>query len=383
LKVILECQHAVGHPQPRGIGHYSINLIQALLKRKVNDYELTFFDYKKEMGNAERAEKFFGSFGVPISECNDLDYRIASRNEELYSNKSYNAWTNTKGDIYHFMHKVAIPTNIDGKVIVTVHDVMCKSHPEICAPGTAALLDEGIRRLEKIKPIVIADSQSSKQELLTYTTLDEKNIHVIYLSYDEANLYPDRTSVSDIVDGDYIFYVGALAPNKNIPRIINAFSIVAEKHKSLKLVIAGEVGKFDDKNSIEDALSSCPCRDRIIFPGYVTTEQKRRLYSNALCFLFPSICEGFGLPVLEAMACGCPVITSDNTSIPEVGGDAVLYVNAFDTEQLAFETQRVASSESLRKELETSGLAQAKTFSWDKTAKMCEEVYKIAGDLSV
>jgi glycosyltransferase involved in cell wall biosynthesis len=374
VKVILEAQHAVGHEEPRGIGHYSINLIQALLRRKAFEYELTYFDYNREIGNYQRAEKYFGGFNIPMYECNELDYRIASRDNNVWSAKSYNEWTKTSGDIYHFMNPVSIPTKLNGKMIVTVHDVNWELNPDMVSELLKPLFKLSMKRIEKTCPHIIAGSQSARSQLLQYSNVSAEQISVIYQSYDEENIFYDNSCVCDIVDGDYLFYVGALAPNKNIDRIMNAFNIIAYKHKDLKLIIAGK-STWDDTTAIYNAINSSQFRERIIMPGYVSVEKKRQLYSNALCFVFPSLHEGFGIPVLEAMACGCPVITADNTSLPEVGGDAAIYVNAYNTEQLAHEMERVVDSENLREELRQKGFKQSKKFSWEKTAQRVENIY--------
>ena len=372
MKVILEAQHAVGHVQPRGVGHYSISIIQALLRRKTFDYELTFFDKGREMGNRERAFKYFGEYGVPMRECNELDYRTASRDNGVWDIKNYNEWTGTDGDVYHFMNPISIPSKLKGKAVVTVHDMNDESHSE----HTLSLFKTGFERIKAIKPFIITDSESSRSQVLQYTSVPAERIAVVYLSYDEDNLFPDPEP-SPAAGGRYFLYLGAFAANKNIERIVEAFNITAEKHKDIKLVLAGK--PFWHKTDvIYQKIAVSPFRERITTPGYVDAETKRRLMSNAVCFLFPSLCEGFGLPVLEAMACGCPVITADNTSLPEVGGDAAVYVDAYSTEQLAFEMDRVASSVSFCEELRQKGFAQCKKFSWDKTAAETEEVYKIA-----
>lgn len=374
MKVIIEAQHAVGHPQPRGVGHYSKNLISALLRRKTFEYELTFFDYQRKVQNASRAEQYFAKFCVPLRECNSLDYRVASRDNAAYGINTYNEWTNTKGDIYHFTNLVTIPPRLDGKMVVTMHDVTWKSHPGMISTHASELLDISLARLERIQPFVITDSQSARQQILQYTTISPERISAIYQSYDEESLYPDKTSVSSYVDGDYLLYLGAFESNKNIVRIIESFNIIAEKWQGLKLVIAGKAA-WDSTEAIYESVRNSRFRNDIIMPGYVDIETKRRLISNALCFIFPSICEGFGIPVLEAMACGCPVITADNTSLPEVGGNAAIYVNAYDTEQLAFEMEHVVSSDSLRKDLIKKGFEQVTKFSWSSTAEQVENVY--------
>lgn len=379
MKIILEAQHAVGRPQPRGVGHYSISLIQALLHRNAFEYELTFFDYNREVGNLARAEKYFGKFGIPFRECNQLDYRIASREERIWNMKSYNEWTNTRGDIYHFMCPVSIPTNLNGKMIVTVHDISWRSNPGMISPNATMLHDIALERVERTRPHIIADSISASEEIQRFTNIPAEQIDVIYQSYDEKQIYTDRSDVSSIVDGDYMLFVGTIERKKNITRIVQAFNQIAEKYRDLKLVLAGKP-TWDNPEEIYDSVRNSPFNERIILPGYVDAETKRRLISNALCFVFPSICEGFGIPVLEAMACGCPVITADNTSLPEVGGDAAVYVNAYDAEQLAFEMEHVVLSESLRKDMIARGFVQAKKFSWDKTAEQVESVYRMVAN---
>ena len=373
MKVILEAQHAVGHPQPRGVGHYALTLIQSLLKRKAFNYELTFFDYKREVGNLERAKEYFDVYDVPLNECIELDYRKASRDDNVWNMKSYNEWTNTNADIYHFMNIISIPTQIEGKPIATVLDLNWKAYPEGTSDFVRQLATMGLERLQYIQPNVITISNSARNELLEYSNIPFDKIHVSYPSYDEINLYPESSKANDY--GDYIFFVGTFERKKNVTGIIAAFNQIAEKFKGIKLVLAGKP-TWDDPTEIYEAINASPFKERIITLGYITVEQKRNLYSNALCFVFPSICEGFGIPVLEAMACGCPVITANNTSLPEVGGDAAAYVNARDTEQLAFEIERVITSVDLRQEMISKGFLQSKKFSWDKTAMQVETIYQ-------
>lgn len=378
MKVILEAQHAVGHPQLRGVGNYSLELIRALLKRKKFDYELTFFDYNKEMGNMERAQKYFGEYNVPIHECNELDYRIASRDESVFAQRSYNNYTKTDGDIYHFMCPVSVPTNLKGNMIVTVHDVIWEAQPGMIPLHTEVLHKTALERITRINPFIIADSYATKKDILSFTDIPNDNINVIYPSYDEENMYPDNSDVSDIVEGPYFLFVGAFERRKNIAGIINAFSIVAEKNKDIKLIIAGKK-VWDDTADMDNAVNNCRYKDRIRFTGYVDVHTKRKLYSNACAFVFPSFYEGFGIPVLEAMACGCPVITADNSSLLEIGGDAAIYVDAYDNEQLSYEMERILFNDSLRNELITKGSLHKNGFSWDIAAEKLGKIYSEVG----
>ena len=380
MKVILEAQHAVGREDIRGIGHCSLNLIKALLERRKNEYELTFFDYTREMENYKRAEEYFSSYNVPMHECNTLDYRVASANDDVFDNTSYNEYTGTNGDIFHFLCHISIPTNLSGKMVTTVHDLFGPYLPEYSKRSTLPYHIKGLERLKTIKPFIIAVSEYTKKQIIELTKINEDQIFVIYIGYDELNLYYDcgddwNDQKSKLgINEDYFLYLSALDPNKNIPRIIDAFSIVTKKHTDMQLVLSGR-NYFDDTAPIYDAIEKSGCKDRIILTGYVDNNTKRHLYSNALCFVFPSISEGFGIPPLEAMACGCPVITSNTTALPEVVGDAGILIDPTSVEQLAFEMDRVAVSETLRSELREKGLQHCKLFSWEKAAEQTEEVY--------
>jgi glycosyltransferase involved in cell wall biosynthesis len=380
MKIVIEAQHAIEPKQPRGIGVYSIQLIRALLHRNKHDYSLTSFDFRGENENCLRARQYFGEYNVPFHECTDLDYRIAIREEYVYENRSYNYYTGAEGDIFHFMNFNTIPTNLSGKMLVTIHDLNWIGYEEGTSSIVLPLLYKSFDRVKRMQPHIIAVSNSARDEILQYSDIPKEKIHVVYQAYEEDYLFveKDRKKISSILSDnyDYLFYVGAFERKKNIVRIVKAFEQIAEKFKELRLVLAGKPS-WDDSSSIYQAINDSPFKNRIITPGYIDTDTKRLLYSNALGLVFPSICEGFGIPVLEAMVCGCPVITADNTSLPEAGGNAAIYVNALDTEQLAFEMERVVSSETLRKELQDKGFQQVKKFSWIKTAENIEEIYEL------
>lgn len=379
MKVVIEAQNAVAYEQPRGVGCYSIQLIKSLLHRSNNEYALTFFDFRQENGNQIRAKQLFGEYNVSFYECTDLDYRVAIREEYVYENKSYEYYTRATGDIFHFTNFITIPTNINSKMLTTVHDLNWIGYEEGTSPTVLPLLKISFDRVKRICPYIIADSCSTREEILQYSDIPEEHIHVVYPAYDEVNLFPDKNDkhkINNILGGEYeyLFFIGVFERKKNIPRIINAFEQIADKFKGLRLVLAGKP-TWDDPEPIYQAIKDSPFKDKIITLGYIDTDTKRLLFSNALALVFPSICEGFGIPVLEAMACGCPVITADNTSLPEVGGDAVIYVNAHEVDQIAYEMERLISSKQLRDELKIKGFKQMQKFSYDKAAESVENIY--------
>jgi len=379
--VILEAQLACT-PTPRGIHCYTIQLLRSLLKRNKFQYGLAFFDENRERNNKQWIDKYFGEYNVPIHECNNLNYRAVMDSLDAFERKSYNDYTQTFGDVYHFFN-IFFPDNLKGQSVVTVHDLTPVVMSEYCAPSWTKSSLIGVERLKRAQPTIITVSQHSKSDIVHYTGIPEGKIHVISSSYDEESLLEGYGSeaLSELsVKSPYLLYLGRINVHKNIVRITEAFEMLAQKHPDVNLVIAGFCDPdYSHSEPIVKRVKESPYfGSRIIMPGYVSNEQKNALYSNALAFVFPSIYEGFGLPVLEAMVRGCPVITSNTSSLPEVAGDAAILIDPYDTEQLAHEMERIITSDSLRESLKQKGFARAKMFSWDKTAEMTENVYKSA-----
>jgi glycosyltransferase involved in cell wall biosynthesis len=382
MKVILEAQWACTET-PRGIQSYTIQIINHLLRRNAYNYELIFFDENRERNNRQWIEKYFGKYNVHIHECNTINYRETWLSKDLYKEKSYNDYTGAKGDVFHFSNLISIPDNLSGKMVVTIHDVLQLRYPDYYHHKTSEMFRLNIERLNRMQPIVITDSEAAKKDILYFSDIPEEKIHVIPLAHSMDNCFyknnPDILTKLGI-DSPYLLFLSAIAKNKNLCRIVEAFESLAERFPNIKLVVAGGLAFLPDSSAISK-IENSPFASRIVMTGYVSDEQKHTLYSNALAFLFPSLCEGFGLPILEAMSCGCPVITSNISSMPEVAGDAAILVDSYNTEQLVHEIEQVISSESLRKELRLKGLERCKMFSWDKTAEMTENVYKIATNI--
>lgn len=178
------------------------------------------------------------------------------------------------------------------------------------------------------------------------------------------------------VDGKFIFTVGTAFPHKNLDRLIEAFEIIQTSQPELKLVLAGKREYYYEL--LEEFANKSPARKNIIFAGFVSDEELKWLYENASAYVFPSLSEGFGLPGLEAMAHGCPVVSSNATTLPEVNGDAAHYFDPEDINDIATKILDVITDENLRKELVKKGHEQLQKFSWRKMAEQTLEVYKKA-----
>lgn len=377
MKVVLEAQWACTET-PRGIHCYTIQAISHLLRRNAYNYGLTFFDENRERNNRKWIEKYFGKYDIPIYECNTLSYRETWFNEDIYKEKSYNDYTGAKGDVFHFPNLISIPGSLSGKMVVTIHDMLPLRYPGYYHPDTYARNCLNLERLNRMQPTVITDSEAAKKDILYFSDIPEEKIHIIPLAHSVDNrLYKNNPDILTKlgIDSPYLLFLSAIAKNKNLCRIVEAFESLAERIPDIKFVVAGGSALYTDSSAISK-IENSPFASRIVMAGYVSDEQKHILYSNALAFLFPSLFEGFGLPILDAMSRGCPVIASNVSSMPEVAGDAAILIDPHSTEQLAYEMERVISSESLRKELRLKGFERCKKFSWDKTAEMTERVYE-------
>ncbi|MFZ2299556.1 MAG: glycosyltransferase family 1 protein [Candidatus Moraniibacteriota bacterium] len=262
------------------------------------------------------------------------------------------------------------------EVTATIHDLAFKRYPETFPKSHLlklnVLLGMAVRRADKL----IAVSQSTKDDLLEFFPhLDERKIRVIHHGFD-GKFFGERLSASFVAEKlrsyklkakSYSLYVGALQPRKNLVRLIEAFDIAKKSTPEMKLVLAGEEAWL--AKGILEAREKSVCKKDIILIGRVSFEELRILYQGARLFVFPSLYEGFGLPVLEAFASGTPVLAASNSSLREVGGRAALYCHAKSVEDIAEKLERLWDDEALRQELVVRGTKQLQNFSWDRCAQ--------------
>ena len=269
--------------------------------------------------------------------------------------------------------------------VVTVHDLGYLAYPEAHKTGDRRYLDWSTRWNARRATAVIADSAATRADLIRAYGVDARKIRVIHLGRDET-MAPVRDAqvLAEVqarygISGRYLLYVGTLQPRKNLARTIAAFARVAAApaFAGLQLVLAGKKGwLYDDLFAQVERMGLA---DRVLFPGYVEDADLPALLSGALAFVFPSLYEGFGIPVLEAGACGVPVITSNTSSLPEVAGDAALLVDPHDVDAIAEAMTRLVTDEALRAELSQQGLANVQRFSWEKCARETLAVLLEAG----
>ncbi len=370
----------------RGVPFYIINLMKALDNRNRNQYMLSFFDYHKERNNKRYIEEYLYQHltHTELCECNSLSFKdiidaTASDDHSCYSSKTYSQYMGKKADLYHFPAPINIPHNVDGKIVVTVHDVLplLDEYKQYWTGDHQTNFLNTIKYIKENEEIyIIAVSKNTKGDLERILDIGRDRIIVVPEAYDEKKLFCDknRERIKSVVDGPYLLYLGAIDYRKGIVEIIEAFDMIKQHYFDIKLVLAGNTEQIFQVK-LEKALMKCKNRKDIVISGFVSEDQKRVLLSCAEIFLFPSEYEGFGLPILEAMACQVPIITTNVSSIPEVGGDAVLYTRKNDSCDLADKIEYLLNSKLDRTKYVEKGKVQLNKFSWDKTAALTEKAY--------
>lgn len=277
----------------------------------------------------------------------------------------------------HTIPFLPLPKKI--KVCVNVHDVGFKRSPELYKPIQVWYHDLTMRRIKQRADVIITISEFSKREIIDLYGVDEKKIEVVYLGFDANKFFVQESNGASLkvlekykIKQPYLLYVGRLEKKKNIANMIAAFALAKEDRHDLKLVLAGSSGhQFED---IKKIIVDNKLENEVIITGYVAQADLPILYNQAEIFLFPTLYEGFGLPILESMASGVPVLTSNFAPHTEVGGDAAYYADSYSPQALADGIIKIVTDTDLKRSLKEKGLIRAKEFSWRKTA---EEIYKI------
>jgi glycosyltransferase involved in cell wall biosynthesis len=282
-------------------------------------------------------------------------------------------------DCFHFPAYTASFANI-GKNVVTIPDVIHKVNPDWFSFKERILLSLPINLAIKKADRIIAISQSTKRDIMKYYNVPDEKISVTLLAADESFRQIDEPSIKEYIkrkyaiDSDYILNIGVLFKRRNLERLLEAFSILKKnsgiKHK---LVIAGPGREYFN---LGEYIARYGLKQEVIYLGYIQQDDLPLLYNAALFFVYPSLYEGFGLPVLEAMSCGKAVIASKTSSLPEVVGDAGILVDPFKKEEFYQAMHRLIIDEGLRNELAMKGLKRAELFSWDSLAAETVSIYK-------
>lgn len=344
-----------------GIGRYIRNLISEL---QILDHENEYFILllQKDL-HGSNFQKNFNKI------C--ADFKWYGISEQIKLPKILNE---IKPDLVHFPHFNA-PIFYQGKFVVTIHDLIhqhfsmqrATTHGSLVYKikqfGYKKVFKNAIKKSQKI----LVPSDYVKKQLINDYQINSDKI-VITPEAVDSNLSQIKTVKK--TGPPYIFYVGNAHPHKNVEGLIKAYLELKKKYRTLKLVLAGGEHYFWQKIQRE-----FPDKD-IIYTGHISDEELVGLYKNAACFVMPSFEEGFGIPILEAFALSCPVVSSNAGSLPEVGGPAALYFDPASPHDMTQKISQVLDDEKLRQDLIKKGLKRVNLFSWKKLAEQTLEVYK-------
>ena len=290
--------------------------------------------------------------------------------------------------LFHAPHYV-LPPLVTCRSIVTIHDCIHLMFPQyLPSPVALTYARISIALAARRATRVLTVSESSKRDILRLVDVPADKIDVIYNAYDERfGVEPRDEDVVRVreryqLHDEFVLYAGNVKPHKNLERLIEAFDLVRKRGLDhLKLVLIGdEISKYA---ALRRAVHSHQLHKYVRFLGYLPEETLAVMYRLAGVFVFPSLYEGFGLPPLEAMASGTPVVVSNVSSLPEVAGDAALLVDPYDPQSIAGGIERVLCDETLRLELRAKGLIRAKQFSWESSVRRVREIYRQAVEAPV
>lgn len=361
-----------------GVGWCEVGQTMAMARLHPEDnFYYSFFSRKDDHIKLEKLAPFSENIGANIAHFSGLLYRTAS----VVLPIPHKWFFKQKSDITHFFNYIA-PPGVDGKTVITVHDMVYRTYPETVRGRTKKILDMGLASSMKRADMIVTVSEFSKSEIIRYFPQHESKIRVVPCGVDLDRFKPCQQPerIPEVkkklgIDGEYFLYVGTIEPRKNLERLINAYNIFCQHEKDApKLVLAGGKGWLYD--GIFQRVTDLKLEDKVLFTQYIPDEDMNPLMCGALAFVFPSIYEGFGIPPLEAMACGVPVLASNAASLPEVTGDCAVTCDPYSEEEIAEGLRRLYSDSELRADLSRRGLERAKTLTWDSSAEKLYSVYK-------
>jgi len=379
MRIGIDISTVLNHGQDIGAGRYIINLVRNLLKiDKKNTYVFT---------GRYVTDKYLEIINGIRSTCTDnkIEFKLYKTTQ-----KKLNLWNRLrfppielmgfKADLLHCPDYL-IPPTLNKIIILTIHDLAFIRFPQFNFDWFIKKYTKEVERNARLAKIIVADSKSTKDDIIKFFKIDPAKVKVVYLASDSrfkklANQEKDKEVLKKYgIDKKYILSVGTIEPRKNYSTLIKAFNYIKHNNNNFncKLVIVGRTGWKSEATYRERELSLY--KDDILFIGRVSDKELVQIYNQAEIFVYPSLFEGFGLPPMEAMSCGLPVIASDSSSLKEVVGDAGILVPSEDYREISKQISYILKNEKITEELKEKSLKQAQKFSWEKTARKTLNIY--------
>jgi glycosyltransferase involved in cell wall biosynthesis len=359
-----------------GISRVTFNIVKnTLTLDKKNKYQLLFCDagikklIQKELTSSFHNYKFIKT-----------DIQVLSL-REVFNFRKFLTSINT--EIFYSPFYITFPFSKSFKTIITIYDLIYFFFSKILSKSSLRwrLFYKFLwptKYLLNKADYVVTSSQNTKKDLIKYFKIASDKIKVIYCGThaDLCEITPKHNINKYHLPNKYILYVGRLDPYKNIAGLIEAYNLLNKSiREKIKLVIVGDK-KSPYYPSLRHLVTEYNLEKDVIFTGYIPEQDLPNIYKKALIFTFPSLYEGFGLPVLEAMACGVPVLTSNKSSLLEIAGNAALLVNPKDIEEISRGIETLLMNDKLRNDLIEKGVNQVKKFSWKKSAEKLIKIFE-------
>ncbi len=374
IRVCIDYSSAIAHAA--GVSRYVRDLTHALAAR-TGDVALTLVH--------NRPGQFKPNQAHPSLPSVSLKYGIRSwRAAMLGGGRLFgNAITSRMDfDVYHGPDCIAPAT---GKpTVLTIHDLTVLSHPQFHSKPNRVFMRLALPTMVRRATVIIADSESTRREVIKRLGVHRDTLTVIYpgINHERFHQVAPAAAARQVasalkIDKPYVLALGTLEPRKNLITLLRAFAGTIRDHEC-QLVLAGSPGW--GRNELENTVAALGLASRVHITGYVADELLASLYSAAMTFVYPSWFEGFGFPVLEAMACGTPVICSNTSSIPEIAGDAALLCHPGDAATMGAQLRELAANPDQRRIMGERGLRQAAKFRWSRAAdETIQTYYRAAG----
>ena len=362
-----------------GIGHYTVELLKEI-DHNIHLYpglKVDMIVHSKRLDKAralgfKNIRLLSSPFSLRIS--NGLKIRAKQPPLDLLFGRG----------LYVFPNYTSWPL-VASKCVSFIYDLSYEKYPQYASPPLQRFLSTQVWKSVKRSSRIATISNNSRNELGDFYSIPEEKIGVYYPAVDHKRYFKinsaltSKTLVKYGIDVPYILFVGNIEPRKNLVNLLLAYEKLPKKLRGkYKLLLVGAKGWQD--NEIHDTIKRLNSKEEcVIFPShYVTDEDIPAFFSGASVFAYPSVYEGFGIPPIEAMACGAPVVCADNSSLPEAAGDAALLVNADSVEDISLAIENVLSDSSLAQKLIDKGYKQAEKFSWEVTARQfLDDLYKL------
>lgn len=376
-KVALDIQ-SVFENDKTGIGWTVKKIVDHLVGRGSYSYQLNYFG-RYHVKEKQPVIREYMKKGCIIKHCSWVELPVYRRIWRCIP-IPYCLLFGNNIKITQFFNYV-IPPGVSGKKVLFVYDMAYMAYPDTINKRTKNDMNKNLQTSCERANIICTISEFSKSEIVRYLHIEPSKIRVIPCGVDHSQFHPnyDKEKIREIkrkygITGEYFLYLGTLEPRKNVLNIVRAYiELMEEVADSPSLVLAGKKGWLYEDIFLE--VKTGGIESRIVFTGYVEDKEVPLLMNGAYAFLFPSIYEGFGLPVVEAMACGTPVITSNDTSLSEIAGNAALLVDPKNKLSIMEAMKELLLSQELYKELVYKGTIRSKVFTWKNAAVCLENIY--------